>query len=332
MPSNIIAFDIGTAQVKLVWFAGKTYKLAVSAPIPDGLVRGGVIVSMDAMADFLWQLAKENGLPRRAQAAVVLPAALTFTRVTELPPMTAGQLTYNLPFEFKDYLTHEKNQYYFDYAVQELTHDENGQVKQMKLFACAALRSTVEDYRNMFARAGMRLVSAIPEEAAYAALLAAGSAQPGSDADHCLVDVGHTGIRMYVLRGDRFITRRTIDLGVADLIRSISQRQGVDEHIALAHLLSDYDGATTDPASLDIYHRMAAEITKAVNFYNYNNREKTLERVYLCGGGAAIPQIHDAIRQLTDLEVTPISALLPEGVTPDTPYLYPRAIGCALQD
>ena len=62
MPSNIIAFDIGTAQVKLVWFAGKTYKLAVSAPVPDGLVRGGVIVSMDAMADFLWQLAKENGL------------------------------------------------------------------------------------------------------------------------------------------------------------------------------------------------------------------------------------------------------------------------------
>jgi len=137
---------------------------------------------------------------------------------------------------------------------------------------------------------------------------------------------------MYVLRGDRFITRRTIDLGVADLIRSISQRQGVDEHIALAHLLSDYDGATTDPASLDIYHRMAAEITKAVNFYNYNNREKTLKRVYLCGGGAAIPQIHDAIRQLTDLEIIPISALLPEGVAPDAPYLYPRAIGCALQD
>lgn len=332
MPSNIIAFDIGTAQVKLTWFAGKTYKLAVSAPVPDGLVRGGVIVSMDAMADFLWQLAKENGLPRKAQAAVILPAALTFTRVTELPPMTAGQLTYNLPFEFKDYLTQEKNQYYFDYAVQELTRDENDQVKQMKLFACAALKSTVEDYRNMFARAGMKLASAIPEEAAYAALLAADSARLGSNTDHCLVDVGHTGIRMYILRGDRFITRRTIDLGVADLVRSISQRQGVDEHIALAHLLSDYDGAMTDPASMDIYHRMAAEITKAVNFYNYNNREKTLERVYLCGGGAAIPQIHDAIRQLTDLEITPISALLPQNVGPDTPYLYPRAIGCALQD
>lgn len=331
MATNIIAFDIGTAQVKLTWFAGKTYKLAVTAPVPDGLVRGGVIVSMDAMADFLWQLSKEHGLPRNAQAAVILPASLTFTRIAELPPMTASQLTYNLPFEFKDYLTQEKSQYYFDYAVQDLLRDEDGTVRQMKLFACAALKSTVEDYRNMFARVGMKLATAIPEEAAYASLLSA-LPDSGGDRDHCLVDVGHTGIRMYILRGDRFVTRRTIDLGVSDLVRSIAQRQGVDEHIAMAHMLSDYEGAMTDPASLDIYHRMAAEITKAVNFYNYNNREKTLERVHLCGGGAAITQIHDAIRSLTDLEVCSVSPLLPHDFSADAPYLYPRAVGCALQD
>ena len=76
---------------------------------------------------------------------------------------------------------------------------------------------------------------------------------------------------------------RTIDLGMLDLIRSISERQGVDEHIALTHMLSNYEGAMTDPASMDLYHRMAAEITKAVNFYNYNNRQQALRRVYLCG-------------------------------------------------
>ena len=333
MAGNIVSFDIGSAQVKLVWLAGGACRAAAAAPVPDGLVRGGTIVSMDAMADFLHQMAREHGLPRSAAAAVVLPPPLVFTRITELPPMTEGQLTYNLPFEFKDYLTQEKNRYYFDYAVQELVRDEDGGVKRMKLFACAALKDTIESYRNMFTRAGFRMKLALPEEAAYAAVLTdyVARRQPESG-DYCLVDVGHTGIRMYILRDGQFVTRRVIDLGMRDLIRSISQRQGVDEHIALAHLLSDYDGAVSDPASLEVYHRMAAEITKAVNFYNYNNREKTLERVYLCGGGAAIPQIHDAIRQLTDLEIIPISALLPEGVAPDAPYLYPRAIGCALQD
>ena len=57
MTGNIVSFDIGSAQIKLVWCAGGVCKAAVSAPVPDGLVRGGTIVSMDAMADLLRQLA-----------------------------------------------------------------------------------------------------------------------------------------------------------------------------------------------------------------------------------------------------------------------------------
>ena len=154
MTGNIVSFDIGSAQIKLVWCAGGVCKAAVSAPVPDGLVRGGTIVSMDAMADLLRQLVKENNLPRSAQAAVILPAPLVFTRITELPPMTEGQLTYNLPFEFKDYLTQEKSRYYFDYAVQELVRGEDDSVTRMKLFACATLKTTIEDYRSMMNRAG----------------------------------------------------------------------------------------------------------------------------------------------------------------------------------
>ena len=89
----------------------------------------------------------------------------------------------------------------------------------------------------------------------------------------------------------------------------------MDEHIALAHMLSNYEGAMTDPASMDLYHRMAAEITKAVNFYNYNNRQQALRRVYLCGGGA---------------EVLPAADLMPDTGS-DAPWLYTRALGCALQ-
>ena len=164
MTGNIVSFDIGSAQIKLVWCAGGVCKAAVSAPVPDGLVRGGTIVSMDAMADLLRQLAKENNLPRSAQAAVILPAPLVFTRITELPPMTEGQLTYNLPFEFKDYLTQEKIRYYFDYAVQELVRGEDDSVTRMKLFACATLKTTIEDYRSMMNRAGFKLKLALPED------------------------------------------------------------------------------------------------------------------------------------------------------------------------
>ena len=81
MAGNIVSFDIGSAQVKLVWLAGGACRAAAAAPVPDGLVRGGTIASMDAMADFLHQMAREHGLPRSAAAAVVLPPPLVLISV-----------------------------------------------------------------------------------------------------------------------------------------------------------------------------------------------------------------------------------------------------------
>lgn len=332
MAGNLVAFDIGEAQVKLAWYSGTVRKKAVAAPLPDGLVANGAVVSMDAMADFLKKLAKDSAIPRTS-AALILPGSLVFTRNVELPAMTDAQLNYNLPFEFKDYLTQEKGLYYFDYAVHELVKDEAGNVTQMRLFACAALKQTIEDYRAMLKRAGFRLKIAIPEEAAYAGLLASYISRTPNSAgqDYALVDLGYSAIRLHILHGSEFVTRRTMDLGLRDVIQALSESRGVDPHIAHEHLLSDYEGALNEPVCQDVYRSMAVEIMKAVNFYNYNNREQTLSRIYLCGGGAALTEISDAIQEMSSLELHPVSELISGSETLQTPWLFAKAIGCALQ-
>ena len=327
MAGNLVAFDIGQYQAKLVWYAGKTEKKAVAAPLPDGLAENGEIRSMDAMADFLKKTARENGIPRAA-AAVVLPGRLVFTRIVDVPPMTAAQLAYNLPFEFKDYLTQEKGLYVFDYAVQELVRDETGAVTQMKLFACAALKSTIEKYRAMLRRAGFQLKFAMPEESAFAALVSASASAPE---DCCVVDLGHTATRMHVLHAGRFVTRRVAEIGVDDVVQALAETRGVDVHMAQEHLLGDYENALHDPAALELYNRMAVEIMKAVNFYHYNNRDTSLEQVYLCGGGAAIAPLCEAIEQVTQLRVHPVQELM-AGSADKTPWLFAKAVGCALQN
>ena len=74
-----------------------------------------------------------------------------------MPAMTEQQLFYNLPYEFRDFLTEEKSKYFFDYAVRCIVNDETGHPKEMELFACAILKTTVEGYRAMLHRAGFRL-------------------------------------------------------------------------------------------------------------------------------------------------------------------------------
>lgn len=327
MGSNLIAFDIGEAQVKMVWMSGSSLKKAVSVALPDNLVANGEIVSMDAMADFLRAAAKENGIPRSA-AAFILPETQVFTRTVEVPAMTDAQLAYNLPFEFKDYLRQEKNSYYFDYAVQELIRDETDTVKQMRLFACATPKKIIEDYREMFHRAGFRLKSAIPEESAYGTLL---RDKEGSGEDTCFVDIGYNAIRMQIFRGDAFVTGRTVNIGLRDVVQALSDARGVDLHMAQEHLLSNYEDAITAPESMSLYHDMAVETMKVVNFYNYNNREQTLSRIHLCGGGAAMEPIREAIRDLSNMELCDAASFLPAQALPQKPWLFIKAVGCALQ-
>ncbi len=331
MAGNLVTFDIGQSQVKIVWYAGAVCRKAVAVALPDNMVDGGEILSMDAMADFLRACAKEHGIPRCA-AAIILPASQVFTRNVDVPPMTDAQLQYNLPFEFKDYLTQEKSLYYFDYSVNALVSDESGDVSKMQLFACATLKKTIEDYREMLRRAGYRLKFAMPEESAYSALLAAHIRAGGdADADYCLVDLGFNAIRMHIFRGRTFMTRRTISLGQRDLVQVIADARDVDEHMAQEHILSNFENALTEQVSLDLFRRMSIEIMKAVNFYNYNNRERTLDRIYLCGGGSAIGQIADAISDVTKLEVRSISDLMHMDAAQDAPWLVAKAVGCALQ-
>ena len=175
---KIVGFDIGESSVKLVYFAGADLKKAVTAELPDNMVSGSRILSMDAMADFLRQTAKSNGIPL-THAALVLPSTEVFTRELVMPAMTEQQLLYNLPYEFRDYLTEEKSKYFFDYSMREVLRDESGQPTEMNLLACATLKSTVESYRAMLRRAGFRLRVLTPISTGAATSPAAGRSRWG---------------------------------------------------------------------------------------------------------------------------------------------------------
>ena len=62
MPGQITAFDIGECMVKAACFTGGKLKKVMAKELPDNMVSGGEIVSMDAMADFIKEMAKENGI------------------------------------------------------------------------------------------------------------------------------------------------------------------------------------------------------------------------------------------------------------------------------
>ena len=293
---KIVGFDIGESSVKLVYFAGADLKKAVTAELPDNMVSGSRILSMDAMADFLRQTAKSNGIPL-THAALVLPSTEVFTRELVMPAMTEQQ------------------------AMDALAVGLN-------LLACATLKSTVESYRAMLRRAGFRLRVLTPSECAYSAVLQAyyrRTRQEGRDL--CVVNLGHSATFLYIYRGGHFASRREIEVGMSDLEHLVADQCSVDVHVAHEYVRQNYNHVLESEQARELYGRIAVEVVKAVNFFNYNNRERELTQLCLCGGGSAIQPLYDTIADTTGMTLHTSAELLGQRMSTEEPWMYLRAIG-----
>ena len=106
MAKSCLGIDIGKDQLKLVLMKGETIQKAVSVQMPEGLLKEGRIVSVETTGELIRKTMKENKI-RCKEAAVVVSSGVCFLRNVTMPEMTADQLVYNLPYEFRDYITDE---------------------------------------------------------------------------------------------------------------------------------------------------------------------------------------------------------------------------------
>jgi type IV pilus assembly protein PilM len=114
--AKILGIDIGYDSVKLALVSGKQVKKTAIASMPKRLMRDGRLASPEAMGELLAQTMKKNGI-HCSSAAVAFSNEAVFVRNVTTPVMGAEQLSLNLPYEFRDYITEELKNYIFDYAM-----------------------------------------------------------------------------------------------------------------------------------------------------------------------------------------------------------------------
>ena len=170
MGKTILGVDIGYDSMKLALVKDGIVKKAVTVSMPKNLLREGRVVSPESMGELIRKAMKQSGI-HCSRGALVLPNESVFIRNVVMPVMTEDQLKYNLPFEFRDYITEELKNYVFDYAM--VTTPEqlragaragggDGVGRSMELMAVAAPVSLIEDAKEFFRKAGLKLVKAAP--------------------------------------------------------------------------------------------------------------------------------------------------------------------------
>ncbi|MBQ9543815.1 MAG: pilus assembly protein PilM [Clostridia bacterium] len=337
MAKNYLGIDIGYDRLKLALVNGRTVKKTASVQMPTNLIKDGRVVSVETMGELIRKSMKDNGIHAN-YAALALPNEAVFVRTLTVPQMTADQLSYNVSYEFKDYISDELKNYVFDYAMistpeqlrnQPARTDENGAPlpPMMDVLAVAAPGSLIDDSRAILRKAGLRMKKAAPAVCSYIALIRA--LNGGMYREYCILDLGYNAIRMYMFAGEAHTATRVLEIGLSGIDNVIADAYNVDVHLAHTYLLTNNDGCQNKDFCVNAFSNISVELMRAMNFYRFNNPDSQLNDVWLCGGGAVIPALRNAIAQALDMNIHDASELIYKGNEIPNCHSFVQAIGIA---
>ena len=351
MAKSCLGIDIGKDQMKLVLMKGENIVKTASVQMPEGLLKDGRIVSVETTGELIRKTMKENKI-RCKEAAVVVSSGICFLRNVTMPEMTAEQLVYNLPYEFRDYITDELKKYVFDYSwgsgeempkgkklkkaskkkkkEEKPEEEENQKRNEMELLAAAAPLEVMEDLRLMTRKAGLKLTFAAPEVSACENLLHYKLRnEQDKDKEYGILDLGSTSSRLFIFKGDRHQVTRVIERGMEQVEELLADTFHIDIHLAHTWLLANHEDSEV---CQDAFSQISVELMRALNFYQFSNPESRLEDIYICGGGASIATMRQSLEENLDVKIHEAGELLERmnGSGDETSSLWMLAAGTAL--
>ena len=273
--------------------------------------------------------------------------------------MTVDQLVYNLPYEFRDYITDELKKYVFDYSwgfVEELpkakkpkkqpkkkkgeekpdekAEDSEERRGEMELLAAAAPLEAIDDLRLMARKAGLKLTFAAPEVSACENLLHYKlKEESDKDKEYGILDLGSTSSRLLIFKGDRHQVTRIIERGMEQVEELLADSLHIDIHLAHTWLLTNHGDCVNSEICQDAFSQISVELMRALNFYQFSNPDSRLEDIYICGGGASIESMRESLKENLDVTIHDASELmdgLGGGRVSEAPSLWMLAAGTAL--
>ena len=296
-----LGLELKEQELKVVEYQeGKVLQTAVE-PLPPLVAEELGLGALEAVGPLLKEVLRRVKI-RSKRLSVVLRPSEVFVRRLRLPLMSEEQLRLNLPYEFRDYTGATWENFTYDYALLGRYEEEEGN-EEMDLLAAAVAKETVENYRQLAKRAGLRLTVAIPQEAAYMNLLR----QVPDHENHglCFVDLEESQMQLHIYHGHNHEASRLIPLA------SPPEEEG--------------GGGTAVLTRTRLTVEAGVELQRALNFYSYSNPGREVESILLGGS-----QADEAIQQEMSTALGRPVVLLSE-LFPACPLSCMLALGVALQ-
>ena len=308
MTSKTIGVEIGSSTLKMAVCSGGVIQTMAVKRMPEDLVREGRPTAPAALSKFLTDMRKEFGIPS-GPCALVLPGKLVLSHPVTMPVMSEQELMLNLPFEFRDFVGKDGAKYDYDYSIISVKDGV------MEMNAAAVRKDVVEEYYDIFKKAGLTLKVATPAEMAWLNLVSQAKNLPGTLG---IVDIGHNITRVNIFSNGNFVMGKDIEMAGSLIDETIASFEKIDPYVARAHKENNLNNVLTEEYSVNAYQTLAIEVMRALNFYSYSSQQPdALKDLYLCGGSSVIEPLRVALLKSTDMVLHKIDSLVPLAGQPE---------------
>ncbi len=299
-----VGLDIGSHAIKVCELAeaGKEMKLLSlgTAQLPPGAVEDGELKDADAVAEIIKNLIQNLGITSK-KVAISISGYSVIMKKINLAVMTDNELQLHIQSEAEQYIPFDIDEVYIDY--QDLQTNEANE-ERTDVMLVAAKKDVVNKYIDMLNSIGLNVV--VVDVDAFA-LENSYELSMGQQGNVILVDIGSSKMNINIISEGASVFARDVFLGSRQLTEQIQSRLGVSFEEA-----EDLKICAQDPGDqvggleetfASACTQWIIEIKKALDFYNSNYPESSIDKMVLSGGGVHIKGLREYFSAEANLEV-----------------------------
>ena len=303
--ARAIGLDIGSGAIKLVEIKRGAGGIVLNrlglAEFTIGAVEDGRIINRDAVLAALRQAILISGTNCK-DTVMAVNGRTVFVREISMPAMKEAELKSALVWELEKYVPYPAEKCYYDFAVIGQGQSE----LETRILFVAIPREQVDGMVELVREAGLRpRIVDIEPLAIFRTLDYAENSM--------LVDIGEMTSQFLVFRQGIPVISRTVAFGGRRFTEVITETLGIDysEAERFKHhqkdLLPDRDSVEKQSPLqrklMLLVEELIREVHRTVEYYHIENRELSVEKIILSGGGALLSRLALQMAALLDTEV-----------------------------
>jgi len=308
---GLIAIDISSTGVKLVELAhtrsGYELKAMAIVPLPrDAIVENTVIDSMAVSQALLDAL--EEARPSSSKVAIAVSGNAVIIKTVNMPTTTEFELETQIEFEADQHVPYDIDDVYLDFQI---LGEDAADAAQMEVVLVACKREIVDDYQLVLNEAGLEAkcvdcaVFALENAAEVLGLINDDSAIESFDEEDSqaigLVNIGANLMNINILRNGQMAFVRDQFYGGQNLTEEIQKEHNLGYQAAEEMKKNAFHDVS--PEAIErFYVGLTSELVRSLDFYAANYAEYPVQKLYITGGTALMPEIAVELEQRLGIE------------------------------